>query len=298
MLERSKTQFEGFDCVKLENEHVSLWITKSLGPRIIGLSAFGGKNMLAVLPNAKYEFPGQEDYYFRGGHRLWYSPEQPETTYIQDNSPVRVEEIDDGIKLIQPVDPPSYVQKSFRIRLSDTRAEVEIEHSLTNLGDNSINLAPWAVTQLRPGGVGIFPQQTSVDDEYGFWPNRQIILWPYTNINSPYIHWGNEAVTIDANMNDGALKIGFPNPDGWLAYALQDRLFVKRAQYDPDAKYLDRGASSQIYCCETFIELETLGPHTTLESGDSVVHEETWEIYQDGQWPGEISALFSGLNKE
>lgn len=152
MVRRSETQFEGFDCLKLENEHITLWITKSVGPRVIGLSAFEEENMLAVLPDAIYEYPGQEDYNFRGGHRLWYAPEQPETTYIQDDQPVGVEEIENGVKLVQSVDRPTGVQKSLGIRLADSRAEVEINHFLTNLGESAIKLAPWAITQIRPGG--------------------------------------------------------------------------------------------------------------------------------------------------
>ncbi len=230
MVERSDTQFEGYDCVKLENEHLALWITRSCGPRVIGLSVFGGENMLALLPDAKYEYPGQEDYYFRGGHRLWYAPEQPDTTYIADNHPVEIEEIDNGIKLVQPVDQPTGVQKSFKIKLADTGARVTLDHFLTNHGESAIGLAPWAITQLRAGGVGIFPQQTSLGDEHGFLPNRHIVLWPYTKINSPHIHWGDDVIYIEAALTEGALKIGFPNPDGWLAYALGDVLFVKRAK--------------------------------------------------------------------
>ncbi len=112
MVERSVTQFESYDCVKLENGHLTLWLTRSCGPRVIGLSVFGGKKMLALLPDAKYEYPEQEDYYFHGDHRLWYAPEQPDTTYIEDDQPVEIEEIDNGIKLVQPVDQPTGVQKS------------------------------------------------------------------------------------------------------------------------------------------------------------------------------------------
>jgi hypothetical protein len=187
------------------------------------------------------------------------------------------------------------VQKSFKISLVAAEARVEIDHFLTNLGKSPIDLAPWAITQLRAGGVGIFPQQTSLGDEHGLLPNRHIVLWPYTKINSPHIHWGDEVVHIEANMSEGALKIGFPNPNGWLAYALDEVLFVKRSAYDPDANYLDRGASSQSYCCETFIELETLGPYVSLQSGECILHHETWEIYLPDEWPEEVAALHRGF---
>ena len=292
MVKRSKTKFQGFDSLKLENGSLELWMTTSTGPRVLGLSAYGGENMLAVLPDATIENPGQDTFYLRGGHRLWYAPEKPETTYIQDNQPVEVIEVESGVELVQPVDQPTGVQKSIKIVLSESKAEVKLSHCLTNTGDTPIDLAPWAITQLRIGGVGIFPQQTSLDDSHGLLPNRHIVLWPYTKINSPYIHWGDEAIFIEANVTESMLKIGFPNPAGWMGYALEGALFVKRAKYDFGATYLDRQASSQSYCCEKFIELETLGPYVTLQQGEMTLHKETWEVYAAGEWPGEITALY------
>lgn len=117
-------------------------------------------------------------------------------------------------------------------------------------------------------------------------------------MNSPHIHWDDEVIFIEANMTEGALKIGFPNPDGWMAYALEGTLFVKHAIYDPDGNYLDRRASSQSYCSEAFIELETLGVYVTLQPGETILHQETWEIYPEGGWPEEIAALYHRYPKE
>jgi hypothetical protein len=63
-------------------------------------------------------------------------------------------------------------------------------------------------------------------------------------------------------------------------------LFVKYAAYDPDAAYLDLGASSQIYCNAKFLELETLGPKVTLRPGESARHVETWRIFRDVEFDG------------
>ena len=77
-------------------------------------------------------------------------------------------------------------------------------------------------------------------------------------------------------MQEGALKLGFPNPVGWLGYVYGNTLFVKRAEYQPDAVYFDQGSSSECYCNPRFLELETLGPRTVISSGDLVMHRETW----------------------
>jgi hypothetical protein len=79
-------------------------------------------------------------------------------------------------------------------------------------------------------------------------------------------------------MRDGALKFGFPNPAGWLAYVVDGTLFVKQAAYQPGAGYLDRDRSSECYCSPRFLELETLGPRITLAPGEAVGHRETWLV--------------------
>jgi len=48
---RTTTRFAGHDCVRLENEALALWVTRSVGPRIIGLALPGGDNLLAELPD-------------------------------------------------------------------------------------------------------------------------------------------------------------------------------------------------------------------------------------------------------
>ena len=47
MVTRTKTRFAGYECVKLENEALALWLTLSVGPRIIGLALPGGENLFA-----------------------------------------------------------------------------------------------------------------------------------------------------------------------------------------------------------------------------------------------------------
>jgi hypothetical protein len=273
------THFAGYDCVGLENEALGLWVTQSVGPRIIGLALSGGANLLAELPDATLECPGRGTFSFYGGHRLWYAPEDPQSTYLPDNAPVTVADRERGVLVTQPVEAQTGIQKSLAISLPGRNARVVIDHTIHNRGRQPVELAPWAITQLRPGGVAILPQVMGPADEYDVLPNRQIALWPYTPINSPHITWGDRYVFVEATMQKGALKIGFPNSVGWMGYALGDTLFVKHAAYRPDAAYFDRGSSSECYCNPHFLELETLGPRTTLAPGESVTHRETWVIY-------------------
>jgi hypothetical protein len=79
--------------------------------------------------------------------------------------------------------------------------------------------------------------------------------------------------------DDETLKIGSPNPSGWLGYWNTGTLFIKEASYDPAASYYDFGSSSQIYANAQFLELETLSPIAHIQPGATLTHRETWRVY-------------------
>jgi len=283
--------FSGIKCIELANEVISLLVTQSVGPRVISLRVGGGENIFAELPNFTLECPGKGDYHFYGGHRLWHSPEIPSRTYLPDDQPVEIESIDQGVLVTQHVELETGIQKKLKIQLNAN--QVEIEHLLINLGVWPVTCAPWAITQFKPGGVAILPQFTGLTADNPTLPNRMLTLWQYTDIKSPYITWDNEFVFVKAEMKDGALKLGFPNPCGWTAYWREKTLFVKRAPYTETLKYYDFGSSSECYCNSEFLELETLGPISNIQPGDTVSHKEIWEVFADVEWPEDIAELIA-----
>jgi hypothetical protein len=273
-------EYQDLECVKLSNASLSLLVTQSVGPRLLNLRFMGSENVLADLPHATLDCPGAGPFHFRGGHRLWYAPEVPARTYLPDDEPVRLTDIDGGVHAMQKTEEVTGIQKSMRVLLPEDHAEVILDHKLTNHGSRPVDCAAWAITQLRPGGTAILPHPSASMDPDGVLPNRTIVLWPYTDINNPAIRWGNHFTFVRAELNDCALKLGFPNHRGWLAYLWNDILFVKRAQFVVDGTYFDHNASSQCYCNPNFLELETLGIRTRIAPEGSVSHREVWEMYR------------------
>jgi hypothetical protein len=274
-------KYRNLDCVRLENVSLSLLVAQSIGPRILELRFQGGENLMADVPDAILECPGAGRLRLWGGHRLWHAPEVARRTYMPDDQPVAITEIPHGIEVVQPVEAGTGIQKAMRIALSEDSATVVIDHTLTNCGLWDIECAPWAITQLRLGGVAILPHPTQPTDAEGLLSNRIIVLWPYTDITSEHIVWGNRFTFMKAQVDEGALKVGFPNPRGWIAYSVGDTLFVKNAAFDPCASYFDHDASTQCYCNPHFIELETLGPRAIIPAGQSVAHQEIWRVYAE-----------------
>jgi len=281
-------KFLDIDCVSLENASLSLLITRSVGPRIISLRLNGGQNLFAELPEFLVERPDGEIFHFYGGHRLWHAPESIPRTYIPDDEAVEVISQTDGLLVTQKVECGTGIEKSIDISLEGAIPRVVIRHKLTNRGLWPVECAPWAITQLKPGGVAILPQPQLETEPL---PNRLLAIWPYTDVASPYLRWGNRYLLVRAEMITGAFKVGFPNPRGWLAYWLDGTLFVKRATFDPCAEYYDFGSSSECYCNDRFLELETLAPVGTLAPGASATHIETWQLYSGVEYPqDEVSA--------
>ena len=292
-------RFMGWDCVELSNDSLELLVTQSVGPRVISLRLNGGENLLAQVPHRTAECPNEGTFHFWGGHRLWHAPEVLERTYLPDDAPVEIAPIENGLSVTQPIEARTGIQKSLRIRLVDDRAIVLIDHTLTNRGLWSLECAAWAITQLKPGGEGILPQPTGYRDPNGLQPNRSIALWPYTDVTSPHISWGNRFIRVRAAMDNSALKIGFPNPLNWLAYHRGDTLFVKKARFLVGVDYYDMNSSSQCYCDQDFLELETLGPRTSIAPGAWTTHREVWELHQPvvlGETEDAIQDLADHLN--
>lgn len=269
--------FQNYDCVALRNEKIQLIISKSIGPRILALSFHGKKNLLAELPDFTTQVPNGKPYHFYGGHRLWMAPESWPLTYEYDDQPVQIVADGDSVLIKKDKEKNSGIEKTIRLKLDPDKPVVTLEHVLKNCGDKPLQCAPWAITQFRTGGVAILPQNAT---DTGFLPNRSLAIWPYTDMNDPNVKWGNDFIMLDAKVTS-PFKVGFPNPRGWLAYWLDQCLFVKRAPYIDSCDYYDQGSSSECYCNDQFLELETLGAKRILAPGEFVTHVETWELFEN-----------------
>ena len=95
--------FEGHECVRLHDGGVTVMVTTSVGPRVLGLTG-GEGNVMAVLPGAGLERPDGGRFSFIGGHRLWAAPEIPEVTYQPDDRPCAAAEVDGGVRVEAPTD--------------------------------------------------------------------------------------------------------------------------------------------------------------------------------------------------
>jgi hypothetical protein len=273
-----KNDYYGHPVGVLENDHLRLEFLAQAGPRIVRLSLAGRtENLLAETPDISWETPFGT-YHLYGGHRLWYAPEKVGLTSQPDDVGLQVELCPQGVRLIGALEGAGRLSKTLEVSLQSGKPGVSILHSLTNYGDEPVELAPWAITQLPLGGQAILPQPTQPVDRDGVRPNRSLVLWPYTRWHDPRLRLGDEAIIVKGISVKEKFKIGYYNRHGWAGYLRQGIFFEKRFEIPQQGTYADLGCNLEIYCDHRFLELETLGPVCMLAPGETVKHKEEWII--------------------
>ncbi|MBI3243164.1 MAG: hypothetical protein HYZ49_12800 [Chloroflexi bacterium] len=269
------------NCYRLSNASAELIVTTDVGPRLIRFGFVGGDNEFAEFP-AHLGQTGGDEWRMYGGHRLWHAPEAIPRTYFPDNGPVAFEICSEFMRVIQPMETTTGIQKEMDIRLWPDAACVQVTHRLRNCGLWAVELAAWALTAMAPGGIAVIPRPPRGAHLENLQPNSLLTLWPYTDLSDPRWRWGHKYVLLRQDpYQSQPQKIGAPVPDGWAAYARGDRLFVKSFAHAPGAAYPDFGCSAEAFANADMLELETLSPLTRLEPGAIVEHTEHWYLFRD-----------------
>lgn len=97
-------------CYRLSNGEIEILVTGDVGPRVIHLGFIGQQNEFFEQPDALGKTGGDE-WRMYGGHRLWHAPEHPVRTYFPDNQPVTCEQQEGIVRVNQPTEPTTMLQK-------------------------------------------------------------------------------------------------------------------------------------------------------------------------------------------
>jgi hypothetical protein len=277
-----KVKYKGWpNCYRLSNDLVDLIVTTDVGPRIIRFGFVGEENEFGEFEDMLGKTGGDE-WRIYGGHRLWRAPETRAHTYFPDNSPVEIEQHDGFVRVVQPTEAATGIQKEIDIQLSAGEAHVKLTHRLRNTNSWAEELAVWAISLMVQGGKCIIPLPPRGSHEENLLPINSMALWAYTDMADPRWTWGTHYIML---RQDPAMarpqKIGVMAPDGWAAYARDGHLFVKKFTYVPDVCYPDFGCHVETFANADFIEIETVGPLVSLEPGAAAEHVEHWFLFRD-----------------
>lgn len=260
-------------------------IATDFGPRITGVRFGDGPQLFASLdPAVAIPHPSGDVFRFRGGHRLWVSPEMPEVTYAPDQHECRVTEGTGSITVSAPEDGAG-VLKEISVTARDDRLVVEHRLSMTASG-----VAPWAITQFPLGGTAIIP---FTGDDNAPLPNRHLVAWPYTSMADDRITLGEDQIEIAANEGP-TLKLGTGLGTRRLAYYRGGYLFIKESGAGTNGAVPDMGASLQVYVGKGFCELETVDTLRDLHNGETAHYTEEWWVRECGSLEEGRSMVMEG----
>lgn len=263
-------------CLRLFNDEIELIITVEVGPRIISCRFLDGENIFKTFDD-QLGTTGGSDWKPYGGHRLWHAPEDAVRTYSPDNNSVDFRWDGHSLKLMQSVEPGVGIAKELEISLDPEGPHVEVIHRLVNKNQWDVELSPWALTQLAPGGRLILPQEPYGSHPEYLAPARPLVLWSFTNMADPRLLFGEKYISISQDPEATTKnKIGILNTTGWGAYELNGDLFIKIYSAEPGRNYPDMGCNTESYVGPDMLEFETLGPLVTLDPGGFAQHTEHW----------------------
>ena len=274
-------------CIHIANDHMELYATIDKGPRVIHCSLLGGENLfwadtksVAVVntPGLDKAFGKGDDYHILGGHRLWASPEHVLNSYYPDDEPVAYEMTPSGCILTAPVQKVLGLQFSLEISMDPNAAKVTVLNRITNKSGKAVTLAPWAITQLDPGGLEVFPQSK---EDTGLLADRVYVVWPYTDMGDKRLTWADDYISIRPDNTLRSCKIGCFNRKGYALYLNKGAVYKKVWNPILDAEYPDYGCNFETFTNEHFIEMESLAPLTTLKNGESATHSEDWLCFAE-----------------
>jgi hypothetical protein len=212
-----------------------------------------------------------------GGHRLWHAPEAMPRAYFPDNSPVKHAWDGQTLKLTQPVEATTGIAKEMEIKLDSSENHVTVLHRLINRNLWEVELSPWALSVMAPGGRAIFPQEPFRPHPEFLLPARTLVLWGYTDMSDPRWTWGARYIQLRQDTKAKTKqKLGLLNTLGWAAYDLNGELFLKRFPFDPKLSYPDWGCNNETFTDPEMLEVESLGPLTKLPPEGRVDHTEHW----------------------
>ncbi len=274
------------DCAVFRHEGLKLIVTTAVGPRVLYFGREEGPNHLLVRDEHKGLVGGEYRSY--GGHRLWIGPEERPKTYTSDSFPVDVIEGGEAVRFGSHID-EFHIQKVMRI--SFIPGGFRIEHQLVNHGAHPVELCPWAITVMAPGGECVVLMHPIRPQSDGLLPVQPVVLWAYARMDDPRYTWGGRVGRLRSTEDPNPTKFGSYIPQGLAAYSNQGETFIKKFTVNGlDKEHIDLGCNFESYTKQGMLEVESLGVLQTVKTGSSTaVHTEEWYL-RDGHVPSDDEA--------
>lgn len=283
-MQLEKIKIPGLDLngVELTLPHeIKMQVLTERGPRIIGLSGPKFGNLLLVDENNKF---CRGSWSILGGHRVWPhngDADETESAYHADNGECAVSNQENSVTFWGEI-VPDKTCRGIEIKLGGD--SIEVTSLIQNVSDAMLwGGGIWALTCVTPKSREIIiPLGKGHGAKWDNYPITFFRAWAGHTSPSPghrQFRLGEYYLTIKPEVET---KITIRNDQGWMAMNVPDEvLFAKKIQVDPKLLPFHPGGSNFAFYnsgkCE-FSEMETMGPWTRLEAGQTIRHTERWYL--------------------
>jgi hypothetical protein len=210
-----------------------------------------------------YEFLTSQDIHPENyGSTLWPSPQSSwnwPPPAVLDNEPYVVERDQDVIQLRSGVDPVTGFQFCKRIAARGKNG-VRLDYAIGNQTREKKTVAPWEITRVHKGGILFFPLGAPPPGKKHFdaAPATVLdgVLWYRDPPGRPPVN--------QLTIADGA--------EGWVAYAIEGRLFVKHFRDVPPEAQAPGEAEVLFYVSSVadYLEVEVQGRYEEVSPGGTL----------------------------
>lgn len=271
--------YKNVKSIKFSNNIIEAIIPKEFGPRILYLGFVKHKKNIFSEPT-DVQFKNKYGVWkIYGGHRLWIAPENL-NTYYPDNEEVEIK-YSENLVIVKKNFYPIGIGKEISLSFLK-KNKLQVKHRIYNLLKHPQKISLWTLSVMCKNGVAILPQNKNKSDEFGFLPNRNLVLWKYTDFKDPRFKIDNDFIFIRQTPKiKKAFKIGQYLTSGYIAYQTKEFIFkkiFKPPEPYPQVLYPDFQSNIEIYCCDKFLELELLTPLLEIKKGNFIQHTELWEL--------------------
>jgi hypothetical protein len=204
-----------------------------------------------------------------------------ERTYHIDNHPLEYDvDSETGEVIFDSVqEAGGRIVKSLGITLGKNSPSVTVRHTARNLDKITLEFSAWALSVMRPGGIEVIPQPQLGEHPRDLLPNRTMVLWPYTDLSDPRLYFGRDFITLRQSGSVPPTKIGLAHREGWVAYILDDSIFIKSFAHLEGEIYPDGGCNFETFTNDEMLEIESLSPLKKINPGESITLTEQWHLY-------------------
>jgi hypothetical protein len=166
-----------------------------------------------------------------------------------------------GGSLVTTSSPSTALGVSVKKTFAVTTDHVSLDYEILNGASQAASWGPWEVTRVPKNGFAFFPTGTSVVSSGLAVTNTAGITW------------------LDGAAISSMGKYAADGAEGWLAYAGNGLLFVKRFADLPDGQAGPGDGEVELYVNPSgYIELEAHGAYASIPTGTSIMWSVTWRV--------------------